>query len=169
MRLISDFLKVLTDELRGSGKRSEKAKMLVIIISMPIFITAAVIDKYRKEKEREANLVYHKQMESLNTVEQNIKDLMTFVEEQKQQLRLSEDLVRNLKSEEKQLRPVVEADRQVVTAILDAQAERNRANVWKDRTIAFSVGILASLVASVLFTTIRKVGLRRRDAAIAEP
>jgi uncharacterized protein HemX len=168
MSLIIEVLKVLTQEVRGSGNRIEKFKMLLILIAMPIAITFTLVDKHREEKNREANLVYHKQMESLNTVEQNIKDLITFVEQQKQQLRESEDLVKDLKSEEKQLRPVVEADRQVVAAILDAQSQRNRANVWKDRIIAFFVGVIASLVASVLFTAIRKVGVRRRDAALSD-
>jgi uncharacterized protein HemX len=165
MSLIVEVFEVLTQELKGSGSRIEKLKMLLIVIALPIALTFSIVDKHRKEKEREANLVYHKQMESLNTVEQNIKNLMTFVERQKQQLRESEDLVTGLKSEEEQLRPVVEADRKVVAAILDAQAQRNRANVWKDRVIAFFLGVLASLVASVLFTAIRKVGARRRNAA----
>lgn len=163
MSFIVEMAEVLTQELRGKGNRLERAKMLLTLIALLIVIPFALFDKNREEKERQENLVYHKQMESLDEVEANVKDLMEFVKLQKEQLRKNEDIIADLKTEEQQLRPVVTANRSVVNAILDAQTRKNRANIWKDRIIAFGLGVLASLIASILFTAIRKVAARRRE------
>lgn len=54
------------------------------------------------------------------------------------------------------LRPVVEADREVVDTILRLQADKASANVWQERFIGFGLGILSSLVASLIW-----VGFKR--------
>lgn len=165
--MIHEITNVLYQELLGKGSRLEKLKLIITIIALLIVVPFSFYDKHRQEKAREENLVYHKQMESLNSVEESIKDLIKFVEVQKQQLRESEDVIGRLKSEESKLRPVVEADSKVVSAILEAQENRNKNTAWKERGIGFSLGILASLIASILYTAAIKV-LRQRGSVSKE-
>lgn len=59
-------------------------------------------------------------------------------------------VLQRLKDEEMHLRPVVDADRETVKAVLDAQAQQASASVWRERGIGFGVGILSSILATVL-------------------
>ena len=163
--MIHDVIDVLFKELSSKGNRLMKMQLIMAVLASLVALPLSLLDKHRQETERESNLVFHKQMESLNAVEQSVKDLIAFVEVQKQQLRESEDVIGRLKSEETQLRPVVEADRKVVTSILEAQEQRSKSAAWKERTIGFALGILASLIASILYTASAKVLRNRRNAS----
>jgi len=164
IKFFIDMLRVLAQELRGGENLYVRLKLIITVIAIPIAIAFALVDKQRQEAVREQNLVYHKQVESLNQVEANIKQLMAFVDVQKQQLKDSQDVLNGLKTEEQSLRPVVEADRKVVDAVLDAQQRRSREAIWRERIISFGLGVLASLIASVLYSAGRTVARRRREA-----
>ena len=66
MRLISELLREVTRDLRAKPLKS--FQMAIIIIAMPIALTYRFVEDRREEKKREANLVYHKQMEALNAL-----------------------------------------------------------------------------------------------------
>jgi hypothetical protein len=69
----------------------------------------------------------------------------------KVKLKESEDMVTSLKNERERLEPVIVADRKAIQAVFDLQDERNRANIWRERWIGFGFGVLASVVASIIY------------------
>ena len=164
MSLVIDVLEILFKELKSGKSTLRKVQIWITLAAALVAVPFAIYDTSKKEKDRQSNLVYHKQIESLNNVENNIKDLLAFVEIQKKQLRQSQDVLTELKKEEQNLRPIVETDRGVVNAILEAQAKQTKQDLWKDRGIGFALGILASLIASILFSAIRKVRQDKKDA-----
>lgn len=107
-------------------------------------------------QRKENNLVYERQVERLDQVQESLANLAEFVTQQQDQLKNSRATLQRLEDEKEKLAPVVEADREVVEAILRAQAERNQASVWTDRGVGFLSGIVGSLLASAIFGTFRR-------------
>lgn len=109
------------------------------------------IDREKRENVRLESLDYQNQIQQLDQMETNVKQLLAFVDNQKRTLQETEDTISNLKSEKEKLKPLVETDRAVVEAIFKAQEERTNANIWRERWIGFGFGLAASLVASFVW------------------
>ena len=133
------------------------------VISAGIFYVDK-IDKHKREETRLENLNYQQQIKQLEQTETGIKQLLSFVEIQKQNIREAEDTVASLKKEQEALKPLVESDKEVVEAIFRAQELRNQKNVWRERWIGFAFGIAASLVASFIWFVIHLWSSEKKNA-----
>ncbi|GKV83372.1 MULTISPECIES: hypothetical protein [Pectobacterium] len=109
------------------------------------------VDREKRENKRLENLDYQNQIQQLDQMETNVKQLLAFVDNQKKTLQETEDTISNLKSEREKLQPLVETDRAVVEALFKAQEDRANANVWRERWIGFGFGVAASLIASFIW------------------
>jgi predicted negative regulator of RcsB-dependent stress response len=148
----------LIEQISFTIKESQiqRTKIFMVIIISAMTIGTSLYDKYRAEKEREANLVYEKQVEQLDDIQDSIANLSEFVESQKTQLETSRQTIQKLEEEQEKLKPVVDADREVIDAILQLQDDKHRSRVWIDRGIGFSLGIIGSLIASIIWSAMRK-------------
>jgi hypothetical protein len=90
------------------------------------------------------------QLDALNQTSESLKSLTAFVEEQKRNLVESEALIKSLREEHEKLKPVVETDRKILDAVLAAQAERQRLDVWRERIWGIFIGAIGSLLAAFL-------------------
>lgn len=146
---------------------------LVGLLCAILALGSVLIEGYLTNRPGERSSAYEKQIEVLDQVHRSIDNLKDFVTVQRKQLQEQQGVLEGLKDEREKLLPVVEADRQVVESLFRIQAERNLANVWKDYLIGFLLGILSSLIASLLWTLIRlrwpKKSLRPADPASAGP
>lgn len=133
--------RVLTLVLTGVGT----------LILAGIVAAGAISAKRAEEARREANASYTQQIETLNNTEANLRNLIEFVESERQRLREFEKNVEGLRNEEKLLKPIVESDRKVVESILEVKNREAQENASRERWIGFGLGILASLVASILY------------------
>jgi Na+-transporting NADH:ubiquinone oxidoreductase subunit NqrC len=124
-----------------------------ITLSAVIF-TLDHVDTKKREAERLKNLNYQTQIQQLDVTENNIRQLLTFIENQKSTLRETEDTISSLQKEREKLKPIVESDRSVVEAIFRAQEERSHASIWRERLIGFAFGIAASLIATFIWFVI---------------
>jgi len=120
----------------------------------------------RNAKKLENNNTYQAQLRQLNETENNIKQLLHFVSTQKESLRETEETLTNLKSEHDKLQPVVALERSTVEAILLAQEERSSTNVWRERVYGIVIGVIGSLIASILWAA-GVYFLKKRNAADA--
>src|SRR5690606_13769269 len=98
------------------------------------------------EYKRLESVDYQNQIQQLDHMEANVKQLLVFVDNQKKSLQEAEDTISSLKSEKEKLQPLVESDRAVVEALFKAQEERASANIWRERWIGFGFGVAASLI-----------------------
>lgn len=137
--------------------------ILASIIASGIFY-ADQIDKQRREERRLKSLNYTAQIKQLEQTEVGIRQLLSFIEIQKENIREAEDTVASLKKEQESLKPLVESDRAVVDAIFKAQEERSQKNVWRDRWIGFAFGVAASLVASFIWFVIHLWSTEKKKA-----
>jgi hypothetical protein len=138
--------------------------ILVVSVAGVLTFNYTVYEKAKKnEKERAENLSYNKQLDALNAVQASLNNLMQFVDLEKAKLKESEDLINSLKSEQEKLRPVVEANRQTVDAILEVQSQRQKQGIWWERAFGFLLGVISSIVASAVVAVVRYI-IRRRQA-----
>ena len=132
------------------------SKLTASVIVAIAAISIQVFEGHKKEKVKQENATYEKQFERLTQVQASINDLAEFVTQQQQQLRKSQETLNTLEREKEKLKPIVESDRQVVDAILQLQAEKTKQNVWVERGIGFLIGIVGSLIASVIWTLVQR-------------
>ncbi|HDI1213721.1 MULTISPECIES: hypothetical protein [Aeromonas] len=150
MSLIQEISRVLAES------RVERLKMIVALLAGLLSIGVSFYQAYEKAQFKKESLTFESQMETLTEVQKSINNLSTFVATQKEQLRQSEEAINSLKKEEEALKPMVNADRDVVDSILRLQAERAASSAWQERLIGFGLGIVGSLIASLIWSGFRR-------------
>jgi len=145
---------------------------LITIVGLGVALTAFLEARKNLSEVDEAlrvrNGTYAEQMESLQTVESSLKDLTKFVVNERQKLHDSQQLLDDLKHEGEVLKPVVEADRRAVESLLELQNSRAAGNLSKERWIGFGLGVLSSVLASILVAAVRLAFNYRRRTAKAK-
>ena len=138
-----------------------KVTVIVTIISVVAVVAGAYFaNKNRlvaQETRRLEDQNYARQISSLNQIRGNLQDLIKFVDSQREQLKQSEYMLTSLKNEHDKLKPLVEADRQIVDSLFIAQETRNKEAQNRERWIGFGFGVIASLVASFLWSLISTI------------
>lgn len=120
-----------------------------IIIGITANITADKIIVDHKPQS------YTDQLESLEMVQDGLVRLNEFVMSQKKKLTESQNVLNELKNEHEKLKPLVDADHKIIDTVFAIQEQREKNKIWLDRAVSFFLGILASMIASLLFTFIR--------------
>jgi len=114
------------------------------------------------DKHKIAQTSFNKQMDGLNETEKNLKELLVFVELQKTSIAQTQSTLQYLNDEHDKLLPLVNADRQAVEALLAAQDQRNSSKMKTERIVSFILGVVASLVASVVYAIASRFRWRRK-------
>jgi len=105
------------------------------------------------------------QLKKLTQTENNLRDLLVFVESQKADIAYSQYKIQTLKAEREKLQPVVNSDKRVLEALLAAQEERNQSQVWRERAIGLIFGIVGSLIAAVIYSRLARFFEKARSSA----
>ena len=100
------------------------------------------------EHELSKNQNFNAQIEQLNKTEESLKTLMKFVSTQKNQVIQYKNNIEELEIEQDRLRPLVNADKDTVNALLSFQNARAQENSSREKWIGFALGIVASIIAS---------------------
>lgn len=124
--------------------------VVVGIISVVVSFYANQFSVEIRQAELSKNLDFRAQIQHLNQTESNIRQLLEFVEFQKTQLTNNEQSISLLKEEQQKLKPLVSANKQVVEAIFATQEAKARESAIMERWIGFGLGVVASIVASVI-------------------
>jgi sensor c-di-GMP phosphodiesterase-like protein len=153
---------------RAYSKRRGWTVTLTIMLLLAIaFIVGLVIYKERLrvaevEKRRLQDLSFNQQLDALNNVQGSLNNLIAFVELQKTKLRESEELLNNLRLQKDQLQPAVAADQKTVEALLALQSQRTEQNLSRERWYGILIGVLSSLLASLVISLGKNFMNRRR-------
>ena len=107
-----------------------------------------------EQHRRESLATYTQQLQQLDGIQQNLKDLSDFVSQQRTRLHESEQVVSKLQEEKKRLEPLVQADRKVVEAVFQLQEQRTAGAIGRERWIGFGLGVGASLLASFIYAVV---------------
>lgn len=153
--------------------RKYPKQSIVFAVAIIIFYTSAVFTalyfvRIEKEKQRSTNLSYAAQLNNLKQTESTIKNLLNYIENQKSKLQESEDILNNLRSEKKRLEPLVNADRDVVKAMFEYQDRSQKNERWIGYIASFILGILSSLMATVIVYAIKSSKNKKATGTIGD-
>ncbi|EJL6611503.1 hypothetical protein [Vibrio cholerae] len=116
--------------------------------------------KYLKESDfkKRAPKSIALQLDKLDKFDEGLKNLEAFVQLQKEQRTEQQKVISELEKKRSELEPIVESQTEVVEAIFRLQEQRGK---WFDIGLGFVLGIIGSLISSVIFKLIEK---RRKNA-----
>ena len=140
-----------------------------ICVAVSIILIAFIVVTLEKQKPPAVpsaeSVTYEKQIKELGQTEASIKSLLAFVESERQRIKDNEKLIESLQSRHNELKPVVEADEKTVRALFDAQAKITAENATWQWWSAFGQGVIASLLASLLYSlatwSIKRVKIKK--------
>ena len=152
-------------------KQFPKLAVIATVASVLLAGSGIYIGEQRSREARERKLLqslsYAKQLQALDETRASLQSLLEFVDKERRQLELSEQALQSLKSEHKRLKPIVESDRKTIDALFAAQEARNQAAQSSERWIGFSLGVLASVIASLVWAVIvYAVRRNKREPAV---
>lgn len=158
--MVNHMMEFLAEEIVKHWRRAyrEKPKITATLSTITSIIVslAAIIsfqhDSEKRELKRLHNLSYATQIASLEQTKANLNGLLEFIDQEKQQIELSQKAIQAMKSEHERLLPLVETDRKVIEAMFATQEARNQVAQKNERWIGFGLGIFASLVASLIIS-----------------
>ncbi len=122
----------------------------ILVSTLGIFTTYQKIGLKPESKNVTA------QVENLNKMSEGLRELQTFIEEQKKNLVSEEKALESLKAEKENLEPLVEADKKILEAVFIEQEKRQQKSIWYERAFGFFIGIFSSLVASLIFLWLQR-------------
>ena len=94
---------------------------------------------------------YSRVIKNIGGIGQQLSELSKFLEKERARVADTEATIKKLNEEKSKLEPLVNTQRETVDAILAAHSERTAKRAWKERLIGISLGLVASLVASMLY------------------
>ncbi|SFP39790.1 hypothetical protein SAMN05216601_110206 [Ectopseudomonas composti] len=138
-----------------SYKKSPRPTTMISILGALFSIIGLGFFIYTSEQARAQKLAnfqsYSEQFELLRSTEKNLNDLSVFISSQKSEIEAAKSLIQDLETKKSELEPIVTANQDVVDAIFLQQRRDIDENIWVERGISFLLGILASLIATVIW------------------
>ncbi|WP_162941084.1 hypothetical protein [Photobacterium salinisoli] len=138
-----------------SYKRSPQPTAIISFISVLLASASLGLAIYSSEKARTEKLnkpeSYTQQFDLLKNTEKNLNDLSEFISSKKGEIEATKSLIQELEVKRSELEPIVNANQEVVDAIFSQQRRDFEKTIWTERGISFGLGILASLIASIIW------------------
>lgn len=91
------------------------------------------------------------QIALLKETEGNLVRLEAFIGEKQAEIVATQELLKGLERRRAEIEPLLSANQEVVNAMFAYQQQEIAKSAWKERGIGFGLGILASLIASVIW------------------
>lgn len=149
------FAEAFVDFWVKSYKKSPQPTSIISALGVLVASISLVVTIYTSEQARSQKLEktqsYTKQFELLRTTEKNLNDLAEFISSKKGEIEATKSLIQDLETKKSELEPIVNANQQVVDAIFLQQRRDIERTIWVERGISFGLGILASLIATIIW------------------
>lgn len=152
-----------TTIIRDSTRRIRLLSVIVVLLVLLGVYSWFKLGSRNKFIPKDVQSAYKIQAKKLISILDNIIELHDFVVAQKLSLEKSQRLLNELKSRRTELEPIVETDRKVVEAILQAGAKIRNREMWIDMIIGFLSGIIASLTAQLIWSFIKLYRTRSKS------
>jgi len=151
LTLFGWFIRVVSYK---SGELTEWYSWLVLLFAAPMMLVLLyVIQDLPNEGAEDA---YIRVIANISAMGKQLSELAEFLKKEQMKVAESEATLKRLQDEQTQLEPVVATQRQTVNAILAANARTMAAKAWKERVLTFMSGVVASLLATMLFESLRR-------------
>ena len=121
-----------------------------VIASFAIsLIFPAVLSYFDLIKKYKANDDINLRIKELSDVQESLKNLNIFLENQKSSMIDLSRSVENLKNEKGKIEPLLKVDRQQAAALLELY--ESRVSIWRERGWGFFIGIVTSIIGNIVF------------------
>ncbi|TDA64177.1 hypothetical protein E0765_05555 [Sulfuricurvum sp. IAE1] len=159
------FSELFVDIWISNYKKAPKPTTIISIIGIVLGITSIGMSIHQAEKKRSAIFQeahnYKDQYKILKETEDNLDHLARFISSKKAEIQTTQELIENLEKKKSELEPIVNARQEVIDAIFLQQRKQLEEGIWVERGISFLLGILASLIASLIWHFVSR--LRKRS------
>lgn len=153
--LIDAFAEAFVDFWVKSYKKSPQPTSIISALGVLVVSIGLVVTIYTSEQARSQKLEktqsYTEQFDLLRTTEKNLNDLAEFISSKKGEIEATKSLIQDLETKKSELEPIVNANQEVVDAIFLQQRKDIERTIWVERGISFGLGILASLIATIIW------------------
>ncbi|WNL37735.1 hypothetical protein RN346_10470 [Halomonas sp. PAMB 3232] len=149
------FAEAFVDFWVKSYKKSPQPTSIISALGVLVASISLAVTIYTSEQARSQKLEktqsYTEQFELLRTTEENLNDLAEFISSKIGEIEATKSLIQDLEAKKSELEPIVNANQQVVDAIFLQQRRDIERTIWVERGISFGLGILASLIATIIW------------------
>jgi hypothetical protein len=94
---------------------------------------------------------YYALIGQITGIGKTLSSLSVFLEKERQRVVDTQGVVKKLEEEKAELEPILKSQRETVEAILAVHARRSASHAWKERIIGFALGVLGSMLATVVY------------------
>lgn len=108
-------------------------------------------------------------LKQLDQVELTMKQLQSFIDNQRKELTETNEVLLQLKSKKNELQSIVNAEEATVEAIFRLQEKRAAANIWYERFVGFLIGVISSIIASIILDGVSIKMAKRRNDQLKQP
>lgn len=160
------FSELFVDFWISSYRKAPKPTMITSVFSLSIAVTGLwvsidTLDNANKKK-LDKTQSYAEQLTLLENTEKNLNDLSDFITAKKSEIETTKILIKGLETKKSELEPIVNANQKTVDAIFLQQRRELEESILVERGISFGLGILASLLASLIWHFVAR--FKKKDA-----
>ena len=137
--------------------KNRPSPTILIILFLFGFIFSVLI---LLESTNKTTPSYTEQIERLDSIQDSLDSLSNFITHQKNSLAEKQKLLDIMEQEQKELEPILKANRNEVESIISATNSYNMKNIWHERAIGFFLAIIGTLVVklfSFLYNRLRQM------------
>lgn len=160
------FAELFVDFWVRAYKRSPRPTTIISAVGMVTAFLGIGSAIYFSEIDRKQLLQqpqsFNEQVELLQATERNLNDISIFIANKNREVEATRSLIQDLQDKRSQLEPIVNAHQETVDAIFEQQRMEFEKDIWIERSISFGFGILASLIATVIWHFVGRVKSGRR-------
>ena len=120
------------------------------------YFTGKVPDSKGMSKYEKPNKPYEAQLESLNNVQKSLDDLKMFINRHENKLKIEQEALEHMLNQKQTLKPLLQADQDVVDAMFSIQHQKYEEQKWSDRFVSFVVGVVASIIGAFAFSWLKR-------------
>jgi DNA-directed RNA polymerase subunit RPC12/RpoP len=161
------FAEAFVDLWVKSYKKSPQPTAIISFIGSLLAVLSLGLAIYSSETARTERLEsvqsYSEQFNLLKNTERNLNDLSAFITSKKSEIEVTRNVIQELETKKSELEPIVTANQKVVDAIFLQQKKEVEKTIWTERWISFGFGVLASLIATIVWHVIGRFKKGRRE------
>lgn len=141
----------LAPDMRASSEELDRwlPRLVLGVLMSATYLLMSYVMRDNKSRDTEASR-YETAILRLESISSEFEALGKFLKEERRNIVITEDAVRNLRAELSNLEPVVAANREVIEKVLSAYANRTARQAWTERALGFLIGVASSVLASII-------------------
>lgn len=151
-----EAVQFLVKKERESKNRAIWSSFISIIVGAIALTISMFTTNLFTNDELPTNNSIEEKINEIKTIGNSLDQLKEFMGQQKQIIITQEETINKLKKQNIELEPIVNSNQKTVDAIMAESERKVQKSIWKERSIGIFLGIIASLISSLIWSKISK-------------